>query len=533
MVERAETSIPESEFSSIIDFFADKPDSAAPWSEYVWDARRRFPESGRDEIERWALLVAADSNAANDADDSDDSDPGDDHCALIEWARDAWEKADRPFEQRTDALLIDLARDCRDRGWKPSPSLSITLDRTSAAEKAQLAAIQARQAADLDQEHKEWLASGAEDTFPTLLDAWKERRQQQRAAAEREWDAITARFSAVTSSPHSTDAEIDAATDAFEAAIADWHRRFDSLFPKSPPPAPPPPQRFPMPAGHMPLLNSQSVVADLGRPIVDAFLASQSGRAAPDAPKLPEVNSAHPLFESLNQAIGHIVGIAERSPKTFRAAPAVDMLAVLSAVHQQVFETVCARIRGSGAALPDSRLNAAVRRIEAQVARNVRVGAGWATDTKGMPDASNSDNVAVFLNIVGAEVRWNAWSSRAEIRWSATGEWQPLQERDLNSLLTTAANGQHNFRPRESMFKRALNALAHETTFDPVIARLAAAQDAWDGTPRLDAWLATAIGVPNDEYLTAVGRNVLGGMVKRARHPGVKNDEVHILLGPE
>ena len=514
-VDCTDTTIPESEFSSLIDFLAEKSDTTAPWSEYVWDARRRFPGSGRDEVERWAFLV------------SPDDDDG-----VIEWVRGAWETADRPFEKRTDALLINLARDCRDRGWKPRLPCRSRL--TALLPLRMHVSLQFRRVEppNLSKNTKNGFASGAEDTFPALLEAWKSQRQQQRAAAEREWDAITARFSAVTSSPHSTDAEIDAATDAFEAAIADWHRRYDSLFPKAPPSAPPP-QGLPMPAGYMPLLNTQSVVADLGRPIVDAFLANQSGRPAIDAPKLPDVKSAHPLFESLNQAIAHVVATAEHSPKTFRATGAVDMLAVLSAVNQQVYETVCARIRGSGAALPDSRLNAAVRRIEAQVARNVRVGAGWATDTKGMPDASNSDNVAVFLNIVGAEVRWNAWSSRAEIRWSATGEWHPLQERDLNSLLTTAANGQHNFRPRESMFKRALNALAHETTFDPVIARLAAAQDAWDGTPRLDAWLATAIGSANDAYLTAVGRNVIGGMVKRARRPGVKHDEVLILIGPE
>jgi predicted P-loop ATPase len=99
--------------------------------------------------------------------------------------------------------------------------------------------------------------------------------------------------------------------------------------------------------------------------------------------------------------------------------------------------------------------------------------------------------------------------------------------------MTTAANGQHNFRPRESMFKRALSALASETTFDPVIDRIAAAQASWDGSERLDSWLASAIGEPNDAYLRAVGRNLIGGIVKRARKPGAKHDEVVILIGPQ
>ena len=83
-------------------------------------------------------------------------------------------------------------------------------------------------------------------------------------------------------------------------------------------------------------------------------------------------------------------------------------------------------------------------------------------------------------------------SNRAEIRWSDSGDWNPMQ--DFNHLLAAAANGQYNFRPRESMFKRALSALAYEATFDPVLERLAAAQAAWDGVPRLSGWLARALG---------------------------------------
>lgn len=327
--------------------------------------------------------------------------------------------------------------------------------------------------------------------------------------------------------------------DEIETEIeAAWSARIDSIVAEATA------ERFremgaPMPAGYvgapaaMPMLNTQAVVADLGRPAVEAFLAAQSGQAEPDAPTLPDVISAHPLFESLNSAIGHVVASAERAPKTFRASSAVDMLAVLSAAHMQVFETVCARIRASGAPLPDGRLSAAVRRFEAQVAREVRTGAGWATDSKGMPDGSNTDNVAIFVRTMGADLRFNAWSQRSEIRWSSDAEWAPLQEKDFNHLLTTAANGQYNFRPRESMFKRALSALAHEDTFDPVLIRIAAAQAAWDGTPRLDSWLAKATGLPDDAYHRAVGRNLAGGIVKRARRPGVKHDEVVILIGPE
>jgi hypothetical protein len=280
--------------------------------------------------------------------------------------------------------------------------------------------------------------------------------------------------------------------------------------------------------------NTAAVVADLGRPTVESFIvANQASRAATEAPQIPDAASSHPLFEPLNAAIALIVGNAERAPKTFRASAAVDMLAVLSVVHGATFLAVCARIRAAGAVLPESKLSAAVTRFEAQVSRELRTGAGWATDAKGMPDGSNTDNVAVFVRTTGAELRFNAWSNRVEIRWSESGEWNPMQEKDFNHLLTTGANGQYNFRPRESMLKRALNALAHEATFDPVLERLTAAQAAWDGVPRLSGWLAMALGVPDDAYHAAVGRSLLGGICKRARHPGCKHDDVVILMGPE
>lgn len=292
-------------------------------------------------------------------------------------------------------------------------------------------------------------------------------------------------------------------------------------------------------AGALPMMGGQIAVADLGRPILDTFLAAQSanvaaGRASPvDVPTLPEACSGHPLFEPLNAAVAHIVGHAARAPTSLRTTAVADALAVLSATHEDTYKAVCARVRASGAALSESRLSSAARRFEAQVMRELRTSAGWATDRHGFPDATNTDNVAVFMRTIGADLRFNAWSQRIEIRWAEIDAYVPLQEKDFNNLLTTAGNGQFNFRPREAMFKRALSSLAHETAFDPVLAKLVEFESGWDGTPRLDTWLVESCGLPNDPYHQAVGRNLIGGIVKRARRPGCKHDEVVILIGPE
>lgn len=53
----------------------------------------------------------------------------------------------------------------------------------------------------------------------------------------------------------------------------------------------------------------------------------------------------------------------------------------------------------------------------------------------------------------------------------------------------------------------------------------------WDGTPRLDAWLQHAAGVPDDEYHTAVARNFILSMVARGIQPGCKVDTMPVFEG--
>lgn len=289
---------------------------------------------------------------------------------------------------------------------------------------------------------------------------------------------------------------------------------------------------MPMPANHVPMTNTQAIIADLGRPTIEAFVAAATGRPATDAPKLPDALAAHPLFEILNLAVAHLIGAAEHAPKAFRSATAFELLAVLSAVHGEVFKDTCSRIRATGAPVPEGKVTAAVRAFEARVAREARTNSGWITDAKGLPDSSNSDNAAVFLRMASVELRWNRWAKRIEIS-KVGAPFEPFQEQHFNELLITAANTDFNFRPREAMFKRAISALAHENSYDPVLDRIAAALGAWDGTPRLDTWLSTACHLPPDPYHRAVARNLIGGIVKRARRPGCKHDEVVILIGAQ
>lgn len=154
----------------------------------------------------------------------------------------------------------------------------------------------------------------------------------------------------------------------------------------------------------------------------------------------------------------------------------------------------------------------------------------------GIPDPTNPDNVCVCLALFMIEVRWNVWYRCVEWRQTpsqAPTPWLPLSDVALNRWLTDAGNTQQGFRPTKDLFKRTIETIAYETPYDPVVERIAAAEKAWDGQPRLLTWLFRACGAPCDVYHQVVGRNIIGGIVKRARHAGCKHDETAIFIGPQ
>ena len=59
------------------------------------------------------------------------------------------------------------------------------------------------------------------------------------------------------------------------------------------------------------------------------------------------------------------------------------------------------------------------------------------------------------------------------------------------------------------------------------------AQAAWDGKPRLDAWVVTYLGCEDTKLNRAIGRKVLIAGVRRARDPGCKFDNITVLEGDE
>ncbi|WP_297534513.1 VapE domain-containing protein [Nitrobacter sp.] len=286
----------------------------------------------------------------------------------------------------------------------------------------------------------------------------------------------------------------------------------------------------------IPLTGTQRTVAELGQPVLDEFLtASTSVDASPsvDYPRLPETLNDHVLFEQMNDAIERILAMAEGSPELFRQDRVLRCLAVLYAVHPDICERVVNRIISSGAMLSSGKFDSAVKAFENKVRREINTSAGFILDSRGNPDPANSDNVAVFLRTAGKQLRHNAWFQRNEIADADKENWRHLDDDGRDDLLVDAENSQFNYHPTKERFHRALNRIAREDIYDPVLERIDECARAWDGVPRLDHWLHHVCGVPDDEYHAAVSRNIVGGMIRRARHPGCKHDECPILISKQ
>ncbi len=73
--------------------------------------------------------------------------------------------------------------------------------------------------------------------------------------------------------------------------------------------------------------------------------------------------------------------------------------------------------------------------------------------------------------------------------------------------------------------------LALENRFDPVVDYLNGLK--WDGIGRIDAWLTTYCGAVDTELNRAIGRIALVALVRRARQPGCKFDQIIVLESPE
>jgi predicted P-loop ATPase len=100
----------------------------------------------------------------------------------------------------------------------------------------------------------------------------------------------------------------------------------------------------------------------------------------------------------------------------------------------------------------------------------------------------------------------------------------------IGNHLRFAISDRFGFRPSKDFFFDYLGELAREDTFHPVRDYLDGL--AWDGTKRIDRWLITYFAAEDSEFVKAVGRLTLVAAVTRVFEPGVKFDEMLVLMNP-
>ncbi|WP_439524186.1 VapE domain-containing protein, partial [Marivita sp.] len=166
--------------------------------------------------------------------------------------------------------------------------------------------------------------------------------------------------------------------------------------------------------------------------------------------------------------------------------------------------------------------------VRAMAAIEFRTG-GWPVrDDDGKPIRNDPKNIRYALAVLGVDAQRNTFTQTDEFRGYG------LDGRDLNDIceiLSSAFARETNFKATPAAIKRELLAIAHEQKYHPVEDYLDGL--VWDGTPRLDKWLADYCGAEDNELNAEFGSKLLIAGVRRIKQPGVKFDTMLVLEGAQ
>ena len=164
---------------------------------------------------------------------------------------------------------------------------------------------------------------------------------------------------------------------------------------------------------------------------------------------------------------------------------------------------------------------------------------------KGVVVERNAKGLGRALELLEVDLRYNKRAHRAEMQHNANG-WQPFNDRIVAKLRDVLAecfvyigppgkDGSEG-EPKALKFGReswadVLNVLLFDSEVDPFLEWLEGLE-AWDKTERLDEWLPEVFTISERLPLAEwAGRFMVLGAVWRAYHPGLKLDEMPVLIG--
>lgn len=281
--------------------------------------------------------------------------------------------------------------------------------------------------------------------------------------------------------------------------------------------------------------TSLAIASLAARPIDEFNEGWHSVERWPDAPQLPAiVEETYPaIFHQLNSAIRRIVTLAQK-PRTFRVDRVAHLIAILAHVHPESSRALIDLIRERQCAVPEAPLAAAHKKLEDRIVWELqgKNRGSYVANSAGKPEPASFDNVRIFLTLRNVDLRFDEYTNSIE---SCDGDdyerWKKLGEDQRKALWLDTHTSAHNFNCSWDFFKASTDRIAREYSYDSLRDTVDLLK--WDGTERLSNWLCKAVGCPDDAYHRAVGANLIGGLVKRAREPGVKHDETVIFISEE
>jgi hypothetical protein len=151
-------------------------------------------------------------------------------------------------------------------------------------------------------------------------------------------------------------------------------------------------------------------------------------------------------------------------------------------------------------------------------------------DTKGRIEATIGNVVMALTrpDVCAMQIKYDEF--RDEIMWAPDGsdQWATFTDSDYSRLRIRIERS--GFKPvGRELIRDAVLLVADEHPFDSARAWLD--QIAWDGTPRVERFLASYFGAADTEYTRAVSVYLWTALAGRVITPGVKADMVPILVG--
>ena len=139
----------------------------------------------------------------------------------------------------------------------------------------------------------------------------------------------------------------------------------------------------------------------------------------------------------------------------------------------------------------------------------------------------------IAIEALGVECRLNLFRMIGLIEGEVMKKWNGPLTDDGVAWLRTLIWQRFKFDPGKDNLFDAVQQLALENAFDPILDYLEEQQMKWDGEERVGEWVVTHLGCEDTELNRAIGRLVMIAAVRRARQPGVKFDQIIVLEGPE